>query len=98
MSLYTGLCKYEGIVQAIIALSGYAIPMTIPQNRLKIPVLMYHGANDKQITLQYSQRSSKNIANCNLLFEVHPTMGHEVYPEEYDFIRTWLKTNLLLTN
>ncbi|OMJ80460.1 hypothetical protein SteCoe_19261 [Stentor coeruleus] len=93
MSLYCGLSRYEGNVNAIIALSGFAIPMEIPPHKLSTPVLLYHGAQDDRIPLQDSMKTIEdNLKGVNYHMEVHPSMPHEVYLEEYDFIRNWLRT------
>lgn len=95
MSLYCGLCRYEGPIRAIIALSGFALPMEIPPNKLSTPVLLYHGAQDNRIALNDSVKSiEKHLKGVNYHLEVHPRMPHEVYLEEYDFIRNWLRTTL----
>ena len=96
MSLYTGLYKYEGILQSIIALSGFAVPMKIDQKKLSIPVLVYHGAKDDRIPLHIAEDSIKKyLHNTNLTFQINQTMAHEVYDEEYEYIRKWLSNNII---
>ena len=96
LSLYTGLSRYEGVVQGIIALSGVVLPMSIPEDRKRIPVLIYHGANDTGLPLDFVKNACNEVlSGVNLTFEVHPTMGHEVYGEEYEFIKKWVSENIL---
>ena len=91
MSLYTGLCKYEGNLKAIIALSGFAACPTIRPDKMRVPILWYHGAQDNRIPLALAQETAgRYLSGTNLTFEVHPTMPHEVYGEEYEYIRKWL--------
>ena len=95
-SLYAGLCKYEGIVQAIIALSGYVLPMNISPERFSIPVLMYHGTQDERIPLKIAEESARNyLTGTTLTFEVNQAIAHEVTFGEYEYIRKWLSINII---
>ena len=90
-SLYTGLAKYKGKLEAIIALSGYAVPMTIPEERKSSPVLMYHGALDTLLTLGRAQRTmQRHLAGTNLAFHIDPNLGHSISMNEWDFVKRWL--------
>jgi phospholipase/carboxylesterase len=95
LSLLCGLSRFSGPISAIIALSGFALSMQIPETKRQTPVLLYHGAQDNRIPLAAAQRTVRErLEGCNYTFEVHPTMPHEVYLDEYEFIRRWLKVTL----
>lgn len=97
MSLYIGLSKYEGPIRAIVALSGFAVSMPFRPDFSTIPVLWYHGGEDKIIPITVAENSIRsNMQGVNLTLQIHPTMPHEVYLEEYEFIRSWLNINLRL--
>lgn len=97
MSLICGLSKYSGPVSGIIALSGFMMNYQVPAHRKSIPVLLYHGAQDNRVSLSSSTESFKKyLKGVNYHLEVHPTMPHEVYLEEYEFIRNWVKSILKL--
>jgi predicted esterase len=99
MSLVCGLCRYSGNISAIIGLSGFMMNVPVPQERKRIPVLLYHGRNDNRIPLAEARQSyEKYLKGVNFHLEVHPTMPHEVYLEEYQFIRQWIRTVLNLNN
>lgn len=95
MSLICGLCKYPGPISGIIALSGFMMNYPVPVSRRSIPVLCYHGAQDNRISLSFATESfQKYLKHINYHLEVHPTMPHEVYLVEYEFIRNWVKSIL----
>ena len=92
MSLYTGLAKYTKKIEAIVALSGYAFPMSVPDNRKSIPVLMYHGALDPLLTLDRARRTSERyLQQTNLTFQEDPNLGHTISNTEWKFVSDWLK-------
>ena len=95
LSLLCGLCRYEGNISGIIALSGFAMDYPVLESKKNTPVLLYHGAQDSIIPLSRAQSSfQRNLQGVNLTQEVHPTMPHEVYSEEYEYIKTWVKLKL----
>lgn len=97
MSLYTGLAKYTGKLDAIVALSGYAFPMQIPESRKNIPVLLYNGAVDPLLTLRRCQRSfDAHLQGANVTQHVDPNLPHTISDEEWNFVSTWLKAKLNL--
>ena len=98
MSLYTGLSKYEGKLEAIIALSGYAFPMTIPEERKTIPILAYNGSDDPLLTLDRCVSSMRrNIQGTNLTLETENGLVHTISNKELEFIRLWLETKFPYT-
>lgn len=95
LSLMCGLCRYEGNISAIIALSGFAFNYPVLDNKKSVPVLLYHGGQDQIIPLERAQESfTRNLQGVNYRLEVNPSMPHEVYAEEYEFIRNWARNTL----
>ncbi|OMJ82661.1 hypothetical protein SteCoe_16584 [Stentor coeruleus] len=94
-SLYTGLAKYTGKIEAIIALSGYAVPMNIPEERKSIPVLIYHGAQDTLLTLERMNLTvGKYLQGVNKTIEINQHLPHSIDMIEWGYVSNWLKNTL----
>lgn len=92
MSLICGLCRFNGPISGIIALSGYMMNMPVPNHRKSIPVLLYHGLLDNRISFENAKKSFDSyLKGVNFTLEVNENMPHEVYLEEYEFIRNWVR-------
>ena len=97
MSLLCGLCKYTGRISGIIALSGFMMNVPVPSERKNIPVLLYHGLLDNRIPFNEAKKTfDKYLNGVNCTLETNATMPHEVYLEEYQFIRNWVRNVLNL--
>lgn len=91
MSLYTGLSKHQNELKAIVALSGYAFPMTIPDHKKSTPVLMFHGVRDTLITLERSNLTvQKHLQGVNLTQKTDETLGHSISLPEWNLVSQWL--------
>lgn len=94
-SLYTGLAKYTEKLDAIVALSGYAVPMNIPEVRKSIPVLLYHGAQDPLLTLERMNLTvGKYLQGVNKTVEINQDLAHSISMDEWSFVSNWLKRTL----
>ena len=97
MSLMCGLSRFEGRVDGIIALSGFAFDHPIRPDRKDIPILAYHGSHDDIIPVNRAVSSyERNLQGANLQIEIEPNLKHEVTGLEYDFIRKWFRTKFNL--
>ena len=98
MSLYTGLSKYEGNLEAIFSLSGFAFTMTVPDERKTIPVLAYIGSEDSVISVDWCLSTIKrNMNGVNLTFEIENGLAHTISDKEWEFVRLWLEEKLAYT-
>jgi predicted esterase len=97
MSLLCGLGRFEGKVDGIIALSGFAFDYPFREDRKDIPVLVYHGSDDQIITLDRALSSfQRNLNGFRLQVQVDQGVGHEVTGAEYEFIKEWVRSEFKL--
>jgi predicted esterase len=92
-----GLSRYPGKIDAIIAFSGFAMPMSIPSYKRNIPVLTYHGLKDPLIPWSKAISTYRlYLIHCNSEVFLDDETGHDINERGIIYARNWLNQRLSL--
>jgi predicted esterase len=97
LALMCGLSRYPGKIDAIIAFSGFAMPMSIPSYKRNIPVLTYHGLKDPLIPWSKAISTYRlYLIHCNSEVFLDDETGHDINERGIIYARNWLNQRLSL--